>query len=62
MDMEAREGNIGYQLDIYECLEIVNAEAAMVDRQRDAGHQGDSGSGSVHGLHLLRQDGQVDQA
>lgn len=61
-DMGARVGNIGYQMDIYECLEVIDAEAAMVERQGAACDEVDLRSGFVRGMHLLRSDCKKDEA
>lgn len=62
MDTEARDGNLGYQLDIYECLEIVHAETSMVDRQGNECTEDIGRAGSVRALYILRSVDQVHQA
>jgi len=56
-DTGVPDDNVGHQLDIYECLEIVNAETTMVNRQGDAGDSNQTRSGYVCELHILRTVG-----
>lgn len=57
--MEAREGNLGYQMDIYECIEVCDAETAMVDRQGNAQAEDEERSRFMRELHLLRTTCQI---
>lgn len=54
MDTVARDDDLHHQMDIYECIEVCDAETAMVDRQGDGCAEVDCGTGSLQGLHLLR--------
>jgi hypothetical protein len=49
-------------MDVFDCLEVIDAETSMADRQGNAEDRDNEGAGLLRELHLLRQDGEVDQA